>query len=251
MIVGANPLLLKVSGGTDWENAVNSLSPTAWWRLGETSGTDALDENATYDGTYIGSPSLNQSSLVAGDDNPCIRLNGSSQLVSMGDVLNVGAQDFSVVIWVNPDTLVGGSAQRAFQKRGGGGLGTQSGWQIGTSSGFNNTLIDAGDGSYSQITSTGFGNVSNGNISMLCLTWSNENERLRLYTNDALLATGSVTGSLSGKSISTTRPMTLGCSDNGGGARSQFWDGFVDEGLFFLGTELTASNVSDLYTAGS
>lgn len=254
MIVGANPLLLKKRGGTDWEAAVNSLSPTAWWRLGETSGTDALDENGLYDGTYINSPSLNQSSLISGDPNPSIRLDGASELVSFGDVLNPGTSDFSVVIWVNPDANV---SQRPIQKRGTGGFGTQAGWQLGManlSGNFtSNSGVEAGNGAYSAIGSSelpSFG-INIGSSYMITMTFSNSNERLRIYRDSTLLATGTVTGSLAGESVTTTRPLTIGCADNGGGTRSQYWDGFLDEGLFFLGTELTSGEISDLYTAGS
>lgn len=249
MIVGGVPLLLK-SRGTDWENAVNALSPTAWWRLGEASGTDALDENGTYDGTYLNSPTLNQSSLIVGDPNPSVRFDGSNDLVTMGDVLNPGTSDFSVVIWVNADDLTNGAPHRPIQKRGTGGFGTQAGWAIGTSTAWSNTAVDAGDGSYVQLNTSTYG-MNTGETHMLTLTWSNSNERLKLYIDDTEHASGTLTGSMSGKSISNSRPMTIGCADNGGGTRSQFWDGFADESLFFLGTELTASDVSDLYTAGS
>jgi hypothetical protein len=238
---------------TDWEAAVADLSPTAWWRLGESSGVIATDENGAFDGTYVASPSLNQNSLVVGDENPCVGLNGANELVTMGDVLNPDDSDFSVVFWVKPDTL--SAVQRPMQKRGSGAAGTQPGWQIGfTSTGINNTVIETANGGNAVIgvsEQSGYGGISTSVPGMIALTWSNANERMRLYVNGSLEATGTVSGSMAGESVTTTRPLTIGCSDNGGGTRSQFWDGFVDEALFFLGTELTSTDISNLYSAGS
>jgi hypothetical protein len=238
------------SGGTNWENQVNALSPTAWWRLGESSGTTAFDEISSNDGTYTNGPTLDQASLIVGDSDKSIRLDGSNDLVSIGNVLNPGTSDFSVVTWINPDTITF-TAQRVIQKRGTGAFGASAGWILGVSSGWNLTSVDAGDGSYASITSTSYQGVSNGSVFMMTLTWSNANERLRLYVNDTLVATGTVTGTMIGKSISNSRPMTIGCSDNGGGSRSQFYNGFADEAVFWIGTELTSTDISDLYSAGS
>ena len=238
--------------GEAWPNVVNSLSPTAWWRLGEPSGTNAVDETTNYGGTYTNTPTLNQAGLIQGSSDKCIRLDGTNEFVDIGNVLNPGASDFSVVIWINSDDITT-TTQRLIQKRGTGAYGTSSGWQISTSggSGWSNTAIDIGDGSYSNITSTSYRGVTDGNVFMIALTWSNSNERMRLYVNDTLHDTGTVTGTMAGKSITTTRPMTIGCSDDGGGTRSQFFDGFLDEAVFFLGTELTGTEVSNLYSAGS
>jgi hypothetical protein len=242
---------ILVPGGSDWENAVNFLSPTSWWRLGETSGTDAFDEIGSNDGTYTNGPLLNQTGLITGDSDPCIRLDGTNDFVDLGDILNPGTQDFSVVIWINPDDLTDTNGHRAIQKRGTGAVGAQSGWQLATSTGWNNTLVDAGDGSYAKLNDTTYQGVTVGSVAMISLTWSNSNERLRFYVNDTLVETGTVTGTMSGKSISTTRHMTIGCSYNSGGALSQFFDGFEDDAVFWLGAELTATNISDLYAAGT
>lgn len=252
-MVGGVPLLLK-KRGIDWEAAVNALAPTAWWRLGESSGADALDEGGTYGGTYINSPLLNQSSLILGDSNPAIRLNGTSQLVSFGNVLNPGTSDFSVICWYNADLWPTSSA-RVIQKRGTGASGTVSGWQVGTFASstdlnWGNVVIDAGDGTYTNIPASVDAGLDT-DTHMLGLTYDNSAAELLLYIDGVLVGTGSVTGALAGKSISNARTLTMGCADNGDGVRSQFYDGFLDEGLFFLGTKLTPTNISDLYTAGS
>jgi hypothetical protein len=226
-----------------------SLSSTAYWRLGESSGTTAADEIGSNDGAYTNGPLLGQTGLITGDPDTCIRLDGTNDFVTMGDVLNPGTSDFSVVIWINADTL---TTNRLIQKRGTGGGGATGGWQISTSAGnWNNIFVDAGDGSYSQINTSSAHGVTTGSIFMVSITWKNSTGVLKLYINDTHVATGSNTGTPAGKSITTTRPMTIGCADNGGGTRSQFFDGFEDEAAIWIGTELTAQNISDIYDKGT
>jgi hypothetical protein len=47
--------------------AVMADSPVAYWRLGEASGTTAVDEMAGYNGTHVNSPTLNQSGIFDGN----------------------------------------------------------------------------------------------------------------------------------------------------------------------------------------
>lgn len=50
-----------------YRNTVLSDNPVAYWRLGESSGTVAVDQMGLYDGTYIGSPTLGVAGAVVGD----------------------------------------------------------------------------------------------------------------------------------------------------------------------------------------
>jgi hypothetical protein len=56
-------------------------NPALYWRLGETSGTNANDETANNrDGTYSGSLTLNQTGLVTGDSNKAVDFAGGNVL---------------------------------------------------------------------------------------------------------------------------------------------------------------------------
>lgn len=60
-------------------------APVGYWRLGETSGTSAADASGNGNaGTYEGTYSLNQTSLV-GDANPCASFDGGSGRVNCGN----------------------------------------------------------------------------------------------------------------------------------------------------------------------
>ena len=47
-------------------------SPIAYWRLGEASGTNAVDDIGTYDATYNGSPTLGTTGLLATDSDTAV-----------------------------------------------------------------------------------------------------------------------------------------------------------------------------------
>lgn len=244
----SNPTMFFSSQGAAdaYYNGVVALSPTAYWRFGEPSGTTANDENSTYNGTYTGTFTLNQTSLITGDADTCVDLDGSTGYVNLGDVLDIGTNDFSIVIWFNVDSL---NTARVFSKRGGGSFGAVEGFQFQytTSTGWNQCVVDAGDGSYTRLNTSSFYGVTTGTTHMAVLTWSNSNQRLRLYIDGSLKETGTTTGTMSGKSIDNATTAVWGQSSLG----SLFVNGRLDEGAFWLGTELTGTNVSDLYALGT
>lgn len=66
-----------------YQDLINSLSPEAYWRLGEASGTVAADETGNWDGTYAGSPTLEVDSLVIDDPtDTAVGFDGSNDKVT-------------------------------------------------------------------------------------------------------------------------------------------------------------------------
>lgn len=53
------------------------MSPLAYWRLGESSGTVAADETGNYPGTYVNSPTLGVAGALAGDPDGAVTFNRS------------------------------------------------------------------------------------------------------------------------------------------------------------------------------
>ena len=56
-----------VIGGSTYKWAVKALGPLGYWRLGEASGTTAVDQMGAYNGTYVNAPTLGAAGLLAGD----------------------------------------------------------------------------------------------------------------------------------------------------------------------------------------
>lgn len=77
-------------------------SLVSYWRLGETSGTQAGDSKGVNTGTYTGGFTLNQSSPVK-DGNPSVGLNGTSGYVNVPHHASLAITgDLTLEAWVNP-----------------------------------------------------------------------------------------------------------------------------------------------------
>lgn len=74
-----------------------------YWRLGEPSGTTAVDASGNgMTGTIAGSPTMGTTGLLTGDADTAITFDGSDDTVSMGDVLDVtGTAPFTIEAWVS------------------------------------------------------------------------------------------------------------------------------------------------------
>ena len=67
----------------DYSQEVPADNPISYWKLGETSGTQAVDSAGSNHGTYTGGVTLNQAS-IPGSATPSVLLNGSSGYVDCG-----------------------------------------------------------------------------------------------------------------------------------------------------------------------
>lgn len=83
------------------------MSPVAYWKMEETSGTSAADSSGnSYGGTYINSPTLDQTSLVASDPaGNSVLFNGLTQYVDIGfNSQLVSATNGTLALSFKPET---------------------------------------------------------------------------------------------------------------------------------------------------
>lgn len=93
------------SGKSRYEAAVRRDKPIAYWRLGETSGTTAVDEMGSYDGTYVNSPTQNATSLLSNDINAAVTFNGTNQRIDVSGFSKPSGEDITVACWItSPNT---------------------------------------------------------------------------------------------------------------------------------------------------
>ncbi|MBT9315774.1 Calx-beta domain-containing protein [Leptothoe spongobia] len=101
-----NAIIADNRGVVTIEDDDNDI-PVAWWRLDETSGDNAEDSIGTNDGTLIPAPP-NGPTWVNGQVNGGLAFDGSDDFVDIADddVLDIGAKDFSISLWVRiqPDS---------------------------------------------------------------------------------------------------------------------------------------------------
>lgn len=84
-----------------YRDVVLALSPVAYWRLGEASGSVAADEVGAFPGTYINGPTLGVAGALAGDANTAMGPGGTSGLRITGGV-GILSQ-WSFLMWMNGD----------------------------------------------------------------------------------------------------------------------------------------------------
>jgi hypothetical protein len=110
-----------------YSEVVRFDQPVGYWRLGEASGSVALDSGQTgVNGTYIGGVTLGQASPLT-DGNLAADFNGSTGYVEVGDYADfTGTNPFSVEFWINLDTIHATTFKRIIAKDTG-----NDGWSIG------------------------------------------------------------------------------------------------------------------------
>jgi len=82
-----------------YADAVQSLGPVAYWRMGEGSGTTLADQTAAHPLTLAGDYALGQPGAIALDDDAAVRFDDGTAS-SAGPVLPTGASAaFTLVFW--------------------------------------------------------------------------------------------------------------------------------------------------------
>ncbi len=118
----------SANANTSYPAAVMSDQPVGYWRLGETSGTLAMDASGNGNtGTYAGGVTLGVGGALGGDSDTAVKLDNSSGHVTVpaGPSLEVSAP-VSVEAWVKPNSYGGNHEQHIVTK--GSGYGD---WNLG------------------------------------------------------------------------------------------------------------------------
>jgi hypothetical protein len=94
-------------GAGDWADTILASAPSAWWRLDETTGTNAADSSGnSIAGTYTGGYTLGAAGGLYGIPNLGVTLNGSTGRVAVSDVFDfAGTVPFSLMALVFPTTV--------------------------------------------------------------------------------------------------------------------------------------------------
>ncbi|HXE44379.1 MAG TPA: LamG-like jellyroll fold domain-containing protein [Conexibacter sp.] len=85
--------------------AIAADSPVGWWRLGDASGTTAVDQEGLNNGTYR-AVTLGQTSLLSQDANTAAAFNGSTGFVTIPPAVAFNfTNSFSLEAWIKPTSL--------------------------------------------------------------------------------------------------------------------------------------------------
>jgi len=106
--VFATPVNVTVGSPFGYDDAVLSDGPVAYWRLGESAGTTAVDETGGNDGIYVGSPALGATGLIA-SSNSAVTFDGVDDIVPILDAaeLNTGVvyETKTIELWFNSNNI--------------------------------------------------------------------------------------------------------------------------------------------------
>ena len=218
----------QVSSPT-YRAAVMTDAPTAYWRLGEATGTTATDETARAPGSYLGGPSLGRPGALIDDPNTAVSLDGTNdQMTAAAAVLNLPAA-VSLEVWIKPASLPSSGQTRVIDRNNQYRLyltkrGTVN-FRLWKTRG--NKVIKA-----NRATSVG---------NWFHLVGTFDGATMRLYVNGALTASAAYAGPL-GSSTQLTRLGSAGTTS--------WFEGTLDEAAIY-DTALSAAQVSAHFTAAT
>ena len=219
-----------------YEELVLSHGPIAYWRLDETTGTNAADRIGSFDATYTSSPTLNQTGVMLdGSASPSVDFTVGPYVLGQ----DWTALDFptgephTIEAWFHADAWGPGGGENGviIEKRGTAG---GNGWNmVVTSAGVLTHLLDGG--STVSVTSSVSLNTTYHAVA------TNDGTTLRLYVNgEEVDSTGQLDLVASGVVLAIGRDHDL----------TGEWDGRLDE-VAIYDRALTASEIRDHYTVGT
>ena len=152
-----------------------SAGLAGFWRLGESSGTNAADASGGgHPGTYANSPTLGQPGALAGDPNTAVRFNGSNQKMTTSALPAMTNLTFAV--WVKTSQTTG--TQRLM------GL-----YGPDTTLRLVNGAVAAYDSSGGSITFTTSQSVADGNWHWVVMTRNGSSGLISLYSDGTRIGT--------------------------------------------------------------
>lgn len=220
---------------------VQADSPLAYYRLGETSGTTAVDSsgNTGRDGTYSGGVTLGAPGLLYGGTNTSVDFDGSTGYAQVADAAWMNVSSITVEARIRPDVVSDvrsvvdrdSSGNRVFQFRINAGKLEAIAWNT---SGVLHSIVGA-----TALTA--------GTEYTVTMVWDQAGAVLKVFVNGALDGSVAVTGSLETVAIS---PITIGAGRAGGAGVTQFFDGRIDE-VSITGTALSDARIAARHTAAT
>jgi hypothetical protein len=219
------------SGGYSAE--VLADSPIAYYRLAETSGTNAAEETAARDGTYLGGPTLGVTGLLTGDADTAVSFDGvDDQAAIPSTVALTAGSSVTIEYWQN---VPAGHANSAFT------IGDQTSERCQCHSPYSDGTMywDYGGGGGSGRVTASYAGLFDQPVHVV-LTFDAATNEHAIYLN----------ASLANSIVDATKP-TIDLSGGAIGRFSGFYQlGVLDEFAVY-DTALSPTRIATHYTAGT
>jgi hypothetical protein len=212
--------------GQPYAGEVVDDSPVSYWRLGETSGTTAVDRMATSNGTYTNGPTLGQSGAPTGDPDTAVSFDGTNDYVSVPDSasLDRGNGPLSIEAWVKRSVA-----------------------------GANHTIVDKGTNAYKlfigsdnllTLRKAGSNNIVKSTTTITDTNWHHVVVTKTGATSKVYIDGADVTGTVTDQTLANTAsPLGIGSISGG---TTEWFNGSLDE-VAVYGVVLTADQVREHY----
>ena len=246
------PVQMVSNAAPIYSTTVISCEPFGYWRLGEPSGTDAVNEVAGDDGTYVNTPTLGVTGALAGDPDTAVTFNGSDEYVNVGALGSFGSswnQGMAVEFWFKTtstaDEIITGYSQSGFDgafnvylNRAGAGL----------DAGHLRAQItdDAGDQVIAYTTSTH--TYSDNAWHHLVVNFKTSTSVIEIWLDGTSLPLTYAANPSLGTFNDLVNDVYLGATTNNGAAANHY-DGSLDEFAFWIGT-LSEYQITKHYNQG-
>jgi YD repeat-containing protein len=214
----------------------------AYWRLGETTGTNANDETTNnLDGVYENTPTLGVTGLLTGDSNRAVDFTrSSSERVTVADNTLLDPTNITLEAWVRPDSSLSlGQVRTIFAKS------NSSASDFSYSLDYRRSGLTTNQLVFSVTTTSNTDytvtqTLNSGTRYHIVATY--DGSRMRIYVNGTQLGTGQAkTGNLR----NSAQPLRIGSFWT-----QDFWDGAIDEAAVYS-TALSQTQIQSHYTNGS
>lgn len=228
---------------SDFATEMAALSPTAWWRLGESSGTTATDEQGVQNGTYVNAPTLGVSGITTDGDTGISLAAASSQRVQIADnaAWDVGTSDFTLLVGISVTGSWPSTSQWVFVRGNGNGSEDYGFYLRGSAT---------GDLRASMVGTT-YTFSTDPTISWVDAGWHlvimafDRSDKVHLYVDGSEFGTGIDISGQSAVDLTGNNELNIGSTDS----PTLFLDHSVDEVAIWNGTLLTGSDAATLYGA--
>jgi len=235
-----NPYAFGAVALGTYDEEVLADSPVAYWRLGEASGTTAVDETGSHDGTYSG-VTLGATGLLAGDTDTAVDFDTNSDYIEVADHADFETSTFTFECWVQHDAPTTDDLWVIADKTGTSGANGSFGlWYDNRSSqGSPLRLRFLCNGSDLNWVGTAVADALSAGAHVVFVA---DGTSGKMYVNGVERASGTI-----GANSANSLPLRLGQIANN---TTLGWDGTFDEAAFYS-TALSAARVLAHYNAGS
>ncbi len=214
-------------------------NPVAFWRLGESSGTTAVDEVSGADGTYTNGATLGGTGPFADVTTTAAGFDGVDDHVTIPDSNAYDLASGTVQFWFNADTVSGKQGLIGRDARGN----NDGDFRIQLKNGDIEVRVEDGAGSNGGSVKA-LGAVSANTWYQLTVTFGAGG--LQIYLNGDLLASdNTITNGIDGNN----EPWVIAADPSGKKGVHNYFDGEIAEVAIF-DSQLTEASIDGLYSAG-